>query len=167
MRGEVCDPTGWDWAALRAASAREARRIVRSPHDADEIAQEALLRAWRRSDSCRAPENPLPWVLKITRMETYRHLERGATRSQREGAVLSDQQFDPEPPDGDALLRRISGADALALLTSDERALVAARYVDDLTQPAAAELLGMPEGTAKVRLHRIRVRLRAVLEESV
>jgi RNA polymerase sigma-70 factor (ECF subfamily) len=167
MRSNICDSTGWDWAALRAASAREARRIVRSAHDADEIAQEALLRAWRRSDSCRAPENPLPWVLKITRMETYRHLERGATRSRREGAVLAEQQLSPEPSDSDALLRRISVADALALLTSDEQALVTARYVDDLTQPAAAELLGMPEGTAKVRLHRIRVRLRAVLEESV
>jgi RNA polymerase sigma-70 factor (ECF subfamily) len=100
-------------------------------------------------------------------METYRHLERGATRSRREGTALCERVLDPEPSHSDALLRRLSVDDALALLTSDEQALITARYVDDLTQPATAELLGMPEGTAKVRLHRIRVRLRAVLEESV
>jgi RNA polymerase sigma-70 factor (ECF subfamily) len=42
---------------------------------------------------------------------------------------------------------------------------LALRYVDDLTQPAVASALGIPEGTAKVRLHRARGRLQQVLAE--
>jgi RNA polymerase sigma-70 factor (ECF subfamily) len=156
----------WDWAELRAASAREARRVARSADDADEITQEAIVRAWRRRDTCRAPDNPVPWVVKITRMEAYRHLERGANRRRREGAELSEAQLAALPGDSDSLLMRLSVSEALAVLSTAERALITARYVDDLTQAAVADRLGMPEGTAKVRLHRIRRVLRAALEET-
>jgi RNA polymerase sigma-70 factor (ECF subfamily) len=165
MSGQRDREPGWDWTALRAASAREALRVVGSAGDADDITQDAILRAWRRRASCRVPENPVPWVLTITRMEAYRHLGRRASRSRREGAELSEQSGSTRCHT-DALLTRLTVSDALAVLSSDERALIAARYVDDLTQAAAAARLGMPEGTAKVRLHRIRVRIRAALEES-
>jgi RNA polymerase sigma-70 factor (ECF subfamily) len=166
MSGQRDPRPAWDWTALRAASAREARRVVGSAGDAEEITQDAIVRAWRRRASCRAPENPVPWVLTITRMEAYRHLARRASHSRREGTELSEE-CGSTPCHSDALLTRLTVSDALAVLSSDERALVAARYVDDLTQAAAAARLGMPEGTAKVRLHRIRVRLRTVLEENI
>jgi RNA polymerase sigma-70 factor (ECF subfamily) len=166
MSGPTNGAPAWDWAALRVASAREARRVVGSATDADEVTQEAIIRAWRRRAGCRAPENPLPWVLTITRMEAYRYLARRASRSRREGAELSEQHCGSAPCHSDALLTRLSVSNALAALSSEERALIDARYADDLTQAAAADRLGMPEGTAKVRLHRIRARLRAALEDT-
>ncbi len=166
MSGHTDGGPDWDWAALREASAREARRVAGGTGDADEIAQEAILRAWRRSATCQAQGNPLPWVLAITRMEAYRHLGRRANHLRREGVELSDWACGSSPCHSDAVLARVSVADALTDLSADERALITARYVDDLTQAAAADRLGMPEGTAKVRLHRIRVRLRAALEET-
>jgi RNA polymerase sigma-70 factor (ECF subfamily) len=45
-----------------------------------------------------------------------------------------------------------------------DRALVWLRYEDDLTQPVIAERLGMPEGTVKVRLHRLRAVLRREID---
>jgi RNA polymerase sigma-70 factor (ECF subfamily) len=50
-------------------------------------------------------------------------------------------------------------------LTLEERRLIDLRYKDDLAQPAIARVLGVPEGTVKVRLHRLRQRLRRVITE--
>jgi RNA polymerase sigma-70 factor (ECF subfamily) len=49
-------------------------------------------------------------------------------------------------------------------LSADDRRLLELRYRDDLTQPLVAQQLGIPEGTVKVRLHRLRTRLRVALE---
>jgi RNA polymerase sigma-70 factor (ECF subfamily) len=42
---------------------------------------------------------------------------------------------------------------------------VTLRYESDLAHPAIAAALGMPEGTVKVRLHRIRKRLASLMAE--
>lgn len=49
---------------------------------------------------------------------------------------------------------------ALGHLSERERALLSLRYEEDLTQPAIAARLGIPEGTVKVQLHRARLKLR-------
>ena len=54
---------------------------------------------------------------------------------------------------------------ALAELSEGDRRLLLARYWADMTQREVADLLGMPDGTAKVRLHRLRARLRPTLRE--
>ncbi len=167
MRWELpAGPPAWDWAALRTACANEARRLVSDAHDADEVVQEALMRAWRRRGTCRAASNPLPWVRQIARMEAYRLLRRRAVRHHREGVELLEGDAGATPSHSEALLDRVSVAQALADLPPDQRALIIARYVDDLSQPAVAALFEIPEGTAKVRLHRVRQRLRSALEEA-
>ena len=54
---------------------------------------------------------------------------------------------------------------ALAELSESDQRLLLARYWGDLSQQEVAHLLGMPHGTAKVRLHRLRARLRPTLRE--
>ena len=61
------------------------------------------------------------------------------------------------------LARNDSPPRALAELSEPDRRLLLARYWQDLTHQEAADLLGMPDGTAKVRLPRIRSRLRPAL----
>ena len=56
-------------------------------------------------------------------------------------------------------LERVIFGDLLRLLTAPERRLLRLRYEDDLTHPEIARRLGLPEGTVKVRLHRLRARL--------
>lgn len=53
----------------------------------------------------------------------------------------------------------------LAAIARRDRRLLLARYWADMTQDEVANLLGMPDGTAKVRLHRLRARLRPTLRE--
>ena len=155
----------WDWSSARRHCLREARRVLRHPDDAEEAVQEALVRAWRRRSACRTPEAPLPWMLQITRNEAFRLR---ACRQRRQARECADRD-DEGPPTEDRDLEEVIGAvateQALSTLRADERALVRLRYVQDLSQPDMARLLDLPEGTVKVRLHRIRERLRNTLKE--
>lgn len=122
--------------------------------DAEDIVQEALIRAWSRASSCRG--DPLPWLLAITRREAYRRLAR------RREELIPEAIEELVEPDGlDEIDDRIDFANLLEGLSDDERRLLELRYEQDLTQPAVAKLLGLPEGTTKVRLHRLRIRLRS------
>jgi RNA polymerase sigma-70 factor (ECF subfamily) len=103
---------------------------------------------------------PLPWLLQITRNEALRLLRQNAQRVPEE---LAGEPAEDDPEVADAA-ERVDLDRALASLSHDDRRLLELRYKDDLTQPAVAAALGVPEGTVKVRLHRLRSRLRVALE---
>jgi RNA polymerase sigma-70 factor (ECF subfamily) len=147
----------WDWASAHATCLREARRVLGSSPDAEDAAQEAALRAWRFSGACR--ERRQAWLARIAFREALRIAE--ARRP-----VPLDELPEPAAPSHEpAVLDRIDVRRALARLAPPDRALLYARYWRDSTQDQAAALLGLPEGTAKVRLHRLRAQLRRTLSD--
>jgi RNA polymerase sigma-70 factor (ECF subfamily) len=153
----------WDWAELRGFCFHQALRVVRCPVAADEAAQEAIIRAWRHSDTCRHPEQPFGWLGRIAHNEALRVVSR------RPKEVLVDEPLaaagEPGAPDrvGTALL--IEGV--LAALSPADQELARLRYYEDLTCATVADHLGISEATVKVRLHRLRRRLRQKLEEEI
>jgi RNA polymerase sigma-70 factor, ECF subfamily len=155
----------WDWTAIRVRCLREARRMLDCERDAEEAVQEALLRAWRSRSKQREPGAELGWVLRITRNEALR--SRARRRQRPELGVDADEL--PERGDGDdalgALVESLDVRTALGELAAEDALLLRLRYERDLTQPRVAELAGLPEGTVKVRLHRLRSRLRERLKE--
>lgn len=110
----------------------------------------------------------MPWMRQIARNEALRLIERRRTRTERE--LLDDETILSRVPDHEAeqerddLLLRLQVGSVLERLSVDDRRLLALRYEGDLSQPEVARMLGIPEGTVKVRLHRIRGRLRKELE---
>jgi RNA polymerase sigma-70 factor, ECF subfamily len=141
----------WDWAALRRESIAVARRVAPHGVDADDVAQEAVLRAWRCRASCRAPD-AAAWMRRIAVNEALR-----AARREPRHAGLDDVAIAAGPdPAVESLPDRVRVADAVRLLQPLDRRLIALRYGADLTQAEIAVVLGMPEGTVKVRLHRAR-----------
>ncbi|MDO8184500.1 sigma-70 family RNA polymerase sigma factor [Conexibacter sp. JD483] len=154
---------------MRAAATREARRYLLASHDVDDAVQEALMRAWRRRASCRG-EDTLPWMRQIARNEALRLLDRRRTRSEREllddETLLSTVSDDAAEEATENLLRKLQVGQVMGQLSVDDRRLLALRYAKDLSQPEVARMLGIPEGTVKVRLHRLRGRLRKELETS-
>jgi RNA polymerase sigma-70 factor (ECF subfamily) len=127
--------------------------------------QEAFIRAWRKRAACRTPDAPLPWLLQITRNESMRL---AARRSRRQASEIpeAEPEATPSMPAIDAQLDQtltsVATKQALSALGEDERRLLRLRYEEDLTQGQVAAALGVPEGTVKVRLHRVRARLRGV-----
>ena len=141
-------------------------RVLRDPEAADDAAQEAMTRAWRQRGSCQSPWAPDPWVAQIARNEALRLWQRQQTILARSTDADADEaQADTREPLEDETIRRVSIRQALASLTEEERELVTLRYERDLAQPAIAAALGMPEGTVKVKLHRIRKRLATLMAE--
>jgi RNA polymerase sigma-70 factor, ECF subfamily len=156
--------SGWDWSALWSRCFREAARVLPRA-DAEEAVQEALVRAWLRRDACRSPDQPLPWLLEITRNEARRLHGREARRGHRE---LSDWRPLAAHRDDDEFAGaavRLTLEQALGALGDADRRMLRLRYEADLTQIEVARRLGLPETTVKVRLHRARRRLRRLLDD--
>lgn len=122
------------------------------------------MRAWRMRERCRSTEAPLPWLLAITRNEALRLREARGRRAEVELTHDEPAGEAGEPPD-DAVVRRLAVQEALRELPDEDRVMLELRYRRDLTQAAVAKRLDMPEGTVKVRLHRLRHQLRSILEE--
>jgi RNA polymerase sigma-70 factor (ECF subfamily) len=141
-------------------------RVLRDPEAADEAAQEAMTRAWRQRAKCHSPSAPGPWVAQIARNEALRLWQREQGRRARAADEVEEEPAAGEPLEEQAI-RRVSVRQALETLTDEERQLVSLRYEADLAHPAIAAALGMPEGTVKVRLHRIRKRLATLIAEPV
>jgi RNA polymerase sigma-70 factor (ECF subfamily) len=156
----------WDWLQIRKRCGAEALRLLRQPHDAEEVVQEALARAWRSRSSCRTPEAPLPWCLQITRNEALRLIGRRRGRPRME-SLEDDCPVDDHPAraEVDKTLVRVDVGRALKSLTPDERLLIALRYEQDCSHVEIATKLSIPEATARVRLHRAHQRLRPLLLE--
>jgi RNA polymerase sigma-70 factor (ECF subfamily) len=133
-----------------------AYRYASNPSEAEDIAQDALLRAWRRRSTLRDADRRKQWLATIVRNEAFREHARvrpdpTAMIEQHEGAEDEQVVATVELADLHAALKRLSERD---------RELLEMRYQEDLTQAAIARRLGIPEGTVKVRLHRARNKLR-------
>jgi RNA polymerase sigma-70 factor (ECF subfamily) len=133
-----------------------AYRYASNPSEAEDIAQDALLRAWRRRSTLREADRRNQWLATIVRNEAFRQHARirpAPTAAIESYEAVEDAQVvaTVERADLHAALRRLSDRD---------RQLLQLRYDEDLTQRAIARRLGIPEGTVKVWLHRARNKLR-------
>jgi RNA polymerase sigma-70 factor (ECF subfamily) len=147
---------GWEWGEAHRVCLRLAYRYASNPSEAEDIAQDALLRAWRRRSTLREVERRNQWLGTIVRNEAFRQHARmrpdpTATIETYEGAEDAQVVATVERADLHAALNDLSERD---------RELLELRYEEDLTQSAIARKLGIPEGTVKVRLHRARDKLR-------
>lgn len=146
----------WCWDDVRRTCLRHAYRYARNPSEAEDIAQDAMLRAWRRRSTLREPGARRQWLVTIVRNEAFRQHAR--MRPDPVATLEADHGADDE-----RVLAMVERADlhaALERLNDRDRQLVRLRYDEDLTQEAIARRLGIPEGTVKVRLHRVRAKLR-------
>jgi RNA polymerase sigma-70 factor, ECF subfamily len=152
----------WDWGAIRRRCSLEARRLLRNPDEVEDVVQEAMMRAWKGRASCNAPHAPIPWCVQITRNEAFRRMTRAPVSA---GLDATAEVTDPHAAEAmDRIAGRIDIGRALGRLSTDERTLIDLRYSRDYSQPEVARRLDIPEGTAKVRLHRVRKRLETLME---
>lgn len=133
-----------------------AYRYAGNPSEAEDIAQDALLRAWRRRHTLRDRSRRNEWLGTIVRNEAFRQREKPRPEP-------VDTMESKEGVEDEGIVATVERADvhaALQRLSERDRKLIELRYEEDLTQEAIARRLGVPDGTVKVRLHRLRHRLR-------
>ena len=150
----------WNWNLVRAQCLREARGVLGTSGTAEDAAQEAAVRAWRRRDSCQTPERPAPWISRIARNEALRFVRPVRTDFLEENDLPAEESHEDEVLGKADLARAIDGLYGL------DRELVRGRFWDDLDYRQLSLRLDISEGTARVRLHRALGRLREALVET-
>lgn len=142
--------------------------VVRSPEDAQEVIQDASIRAWRQIHGLRETASWAGWFRRIAVRQALDAAGRRDRRRVREISLESaDGGWSANLGGSDPSSRwaeRAAVMGALASLSKDDRALLGLRFGADLEVPDVAEALGIPLGTAKSRLHRALKRLAAAME---
>jgi len=139
------------------------RRFTGHWADADDIAQEAFVTAWRKLAHFEGRSRFRSWVSGIA----FR-IARDARRTHGRSTVR-DTQWSAEQGEGEAnapLEDRIALANAMAALPEDQRAAVALCLGEGFSHSEAAEVLKLPLGTVKSHVTRGRERLLRTLEET-
>lgn len=146
-----------------------ARFALRSPDDAEDVMQEALVRAYRSLHRCGDPERFKGWLFRIVSNQCRSHLTRRRRREERHESVddregeLAAEAADPLEQTQQAD-RRARLEEALEELGGDQREALVLHYVNGLSVRELADALGLSNSAAKMRLHRAREALRQVLE---
>lgn len=138
------------------------------PLHAEDVVQEAFVKAYQALPRFR-PESPFrPWVLRIVRNEArnhHRHHARQARLALREGARRATSSAGtPESALVDEEDRRRL-IEAISRLVPADREVIALRWFAGLSEAEMATAMGCRPGTVKSRLSRALGRLRAELPE--
>ena len=127
--------------------------ILRDQDRAQDAVQEALVQAWRNVRALRDLEAWDAWLYRLTVNACYRSAKTHKRRSVVEMHVTLDRE-----PVSDNFATTIADRDqmgrALGRLPVDQRAVMVLHFYLDLPLTEAADVLGIPVGTAKSRLHR-------------
>lgn len=135
--------------------------------EAEDAVHDAAVVAWRAYDGLRDPARFEPWFRRILVNGCRDRLRaRARHRIVDLGRDLVEPEHPSIPDTSETAAVRDALDRALGVLGPDHLLVVALRYGADLTIPAIAATLGLPEGTVKSRLHSAMVRLRAAMEEA-
>lgn len=160
----------------RATVLRTAQVLLRGGTEADDLAQETLIKAFRAIDQFAEGTDIRAWLMTILRRTRIDRLRSSARRADEVSLdAIQAEPVDPradEPAgteqwqDAEAMLQAFSDAqviEALRQLPEDIRWTLMLVDVEGLEQQDAAKILDVPVGTVKSRAHRGRAMLRQTL----
>ena len=149
-------------------------RIVGNDDDAEDVAQEAFVRAYRALPRFRGDSKFSSWLYRITTNRALTHLKRRNRRGDTvdidagphiEARAVDDgraEETSPELHVRDEEFRRAVRA-AVTELPEQYRVVVTLFYLEERSYKEVAATLGIPMGTLKTHLHRARALLRDIL----
>jgi RNA polymerase sigma-70 factor (ECF subfamily) len=147
---------------------RTACLVTGSAADAEEVAQDAFVKAWSALPRFKAGAPFRPWLLHIVGNEARNRRRAAGRRAAMELKVAQGLRVGPAVPspeaEAEAAAERAAILRALTDLPEDDRQVIACRHLLQLSVEETATFLSVPEGTVKSRLHRALGRLRQLLE---
>jgi RNA polymerase sigma-70 factor, ECF subfamily len=146
-----------------------ARWLTRNDHDAEDVVQEAFLRAYRFFPSFRGGD-ARALLLAIVRNACWTWLRVNRSREVATALEDADEPVDAAVSVEEDLVRRADGErlrHALEELSAEFREVIVLREFEELSYREIAEVAGIPIGTVMSRLTRARRRLQAALARPV
>ena len=143
-------------------------RLLGDRDEAEDVAQEVMLRAWQGITRFRGQSSYFTWLYRIAVNEANRALEKrarrpaGVTLGADELQLPAPGTLDPSRQAENSELRRAL-VRALADLPPPLRTALVLRDVEGLSTQEAAEIAGVGEAAFKSRLHQARLRVRAAI----
>lgn len=142
---------------------RFARSLSRNQHDADDLVQSAVERAWKNSAQLRPGANLGSWMFGIMKNAWIDDRRARGRRGEVPLPVDSGSHPAVTPADADAKMWAVS--EAMSKLPEDQRLAIALVLVEGMSYKEAAAVLEIPIGTLTSRLARGRTALAASLED--
>lgn len=143
---------------------RYAAWLSRDPGIAEDVVQEALLRAWKSLDALRDDGAAKQWLLTIVRRENARYFERKR---------LETVDIDDLTPAQTGMLAETDNSDlrdmreAIYKLDDDYREPLVLQVLMGHSTKEIAELMGINPGAVLTRLHRARIKLKDIVDETL
>jgi RNA polymerase sigma-70 factor (ECF subfamily) len=146
--------------------------IVKNPADAEEVAQEAVLKAFSKLATFRGESKFSTWLIQITYNEAKMKLRKARpnlyesvddTQQNEDGEFWPKDYADWRPIPSELLEEneiRQAVQDAISSLSANYREVLILRDVQRLSIKETTTILGISEGSVKTRLHRARLLLR-------
>ena len=141
---------------------RYAAWLSRDRAVAEDVLQEALLRAWKSLDALRDDDASKPWLLTIVRRENARYFERKRLDTvdiddltPAQSAMIAEEDNEQVREMREAILR----------LEDDYREPLVLQVLMGHSTQEIADLMGLKQGAVLTRLHRARLKLRDVVME--
>jgi RNA polymerase sigma-70 factor (ECF subfamily) len=172
MPVEIASPKSQDPEQFRSRLTRYIRHIVRDAGEGEDLAQETLLRAHLQQGSLRDSQALESWLFKTaTHVSIDRIRQRAGTVERHLQTPVEDLPLaDRDRPSPFVIVEQDEMSQCvqryLAELSDAYKAVLLLHDVDKLTAAEIAELLQLPATTVKMRLHRARKRLQALLKDA-
>ena len=167
---------GQDEKAFNELYSRHARRLMgfflrAFCYDEDEAAdacQETFLKVWQAAEQFTPTSSFRPWLYTIAYnlcRSRFRHSEQAERYRSEQLATTADEYTDAcELQLDNATLQRAL-ASVLATLPQESRTLFALRFEEELSIKQVAQVLNIPEGTVKSKMHRLLCQLKQQLHD--
>ena len=160
---------------VRTYQARLFNSLIHSlgcPEEAEDVAQEAFVKAFSKLATFKQNSSFYTWLYRIAiNIAISRHRQKKPKTSLDEYRMnVGHEPVDETNHPGQKLdleERAVQVQAALTLLTEEHRSIIVLREIEDMDYEAISEILGLPVGTVRSRLHRARHQLRTHLEQIV
>jgi RNA polymerase sigma-70 factor (ECF subfamily) len=142
---------------------------LRNDQDAEDVVQDASLRAFRFFDSFRG-QNSRAWFLRIVRNTAFTALKRA--RGHEEDVLFDEELHTPENPDpgGASRLDQVQDREtvraAIEQLAPEFREVITLRELEECSYKEIADIAAVPVGTVMSRLARARAQLAEILSKT-
>ncbi len=138
---------------------RYAQSLTRHAADAEDLVQEALMRAFERGKGFRDGGNLRGWLLAIVHNVHVDRRRSGSSAAMRDHAYAQEQAPDLAPPQINSV-RLNEVRRAFLTLPEDQREAMHLVTIEGMSYDEAAAILGVPAGTVMSRISRARETLR-------